>query len=76
MTAITNELMYEVLKQIQSSIGMLREDFHDMKKRIVSVEHGLAQLRAEIAHIHQDLVNHSERMDRIESRFERVERRL
>lgn len=69
MAEITNELMYEVLKQIHGSVALLREDVHELKQRMTSVEHRLAQ-------IHGDMANHSERMDRIEARLARVEKRL
>ena len=44
MADVTNEPMYEVLKQIQASIGFVREDMHDLKQRMTSMEHIEASL--------------------------------
>ena len=66
---ITNELLYEVLKSIQSQVAIIREDTESVKSRLSQVDTKLATLHADIAH-------QSDRMDRVESRLGRVETRL
>ena len=42
---ISNELIYEVLKNIQSGITNLEEDSTEIKTRLTNLESGLAGLR-------------------------------
>ncbi len=69
MAEIKSELIYEILKQLQEGQRLIREDIHDIKVRLTSLENKMAQ-------IHLDMANHSERMDRIDARLARVEKRL
>lgn len=66
---VTNELIYEILKDIQHRMGLLVEGQSDLKARMTSVDTRLAS-------VHTDLVHVSDRMDRLENRIERVETRL
>ena len=38
MAAITNELMYEVLKSIQAQVAIVREDMDSMKTRLTALD--------------------------------------
>jgi polyhydroxyalkanoate synthesis regulator phasin len=67
--AITNELMYEVLKSIQAQVVLVREDVDSIKSRLTSVDTRLGL-------VHTDMANQAERLDRLESRMGRVESRL
>ena len=67
--AITNELMYEVLKSIQAQVALVREDVDSIKARLTSVDTRLGL-------VHTDMANQAERLDRLESRMARVESRL
>ncbi len=67
--AVTNELIYEVLKSIQAQVALVREDVDSIKARLTSVDTRLGLL-------HTDMANQSERLDRLESRMARVESRL
>ena len=62
MSEATNELMLEILKKIHASQTRVEHDIKDLKFRMGQVE--------------QTLAHHSGRFDRLEERFERVERRL
>ena len=46
---ISNELIYEVLKNVQSGISNLEEDSTEIKTRLTSLESGLAGLRRDNA---------------------------
>jgi hypothetical protein len=67
--AITNELLYEVLKSIQAQVALVREDVDSIKARLTSVDTRLGL-------VHTDMANQAERLDRMESRMGRVESRL
>ena len=67
--AITNELIYEVLKSIQAQVALVREDVDSIKARLTSVDTRLGL-------VHTDMANQAERLDRLESRMARVESRL
>lgn len=66
---VTNELLYEVLKSIQSQVAIIREDSESIKSR-------LSQVDSKLATLHTDIAHQSDRMDRVESRLGRVEIRL
>ena len=66
---ITNELIYEVLKSVQSQVAIVREDTESIKSR-------LSQVDTKLATLHTDIAHQSDRMDRVESRLGRVETRL
>ena len=62
---VTNELLYEVLKSVQAQVSIIREDMASVKNRLSSVDTKLATL-------HGDIASQSDRIDRMESRLERV----
>jgi phage shock protein A len=68
MTAITNELMYEVLKQLQAGQGDIKSDVRDVKSRLASIE-------SYIATLHGDQARTGSRVDDIIARIERLEKR-
>jgi hypothetical protein len=74
--AVTNELMYEVLKSIQAQVAIIREDVASLKVRTTSQDRILSRIEAGFADIHGDFAELGGRMDRLESRIERVENRL
>jgi 4-hydroxy-3-methylbut-2-en-1-yl diphosphate synthase IspG/GcpE len=65
MPEVTNELMYELLKRIQS--GMTHQDrmLKELRDRIASLE----TIRADIVRI-------DHRLDAMDDRLERIEKRL
>jgi predicted nucleic acid-binding Zn-ribbon protein len=60
--AVTNELLFDLLKSIQSQLARLSEDMLEVKERLGTLEMQYANL--------------SNRVDRIDQRLERVDRRL
>ena len=59
---VTNELLLEHLKRIQSRLGNVEDETRIM--------------RTEIAGMSQSIAAHSLRLDRIERRLDRIEKRL
>lgn len=66
---VTNELIYEILKNIQLRVTQLSEDTNAIKARLTSIDTRLGLVHTDMAHL-------SDRMDRLEIRMERVETRL
>ena len=60
--AVTNELLLETLKGIQGTLTRIVDDMHEVKERLGIIEMQYASL--------------SNRMDRMDLRIERIERRL
>lgn len=61
-SAVTNELLYETIKRMHADIGALREDMLEVKQRLGFLEAQYANL--------------SSRVDRIDERTLRIEKRL
>jgi predicted nucleic acid-binding Zn-ribbon protein len=59
---VTNELLLETLKAIQGTLTRLVDDMHEVKERLGILEMQYASL--------------SNRLDRMDLRIERIERRL
>jgi len=55
-------MTFELLKRIQNDVAVIKEDLHNVKVRLSSVETGIGQLNA--------------RMDTFDQRLGRIERRL
>ena len=73
MTEVTNELMYEVLKQIPERLGAIERRLDEVKSEIQAVRiHSLA-MQQDIQNIYAILGRHDARLDRIERRLEIAE---
>ena len=66
---VTNDLIYETLKTMQRTLGRLVDDVHDIKERLGILETQVAGLGIQYASL-------SNRLDRMDLRIERIERRL
>lgn len=69
MTDKTSALILEHLRVLRLEMGELRADVRDMRGRLTSLE-------VSVANLHGDFAGQSERIDRVENRLERIERRL
>ena len=67
--AASMELMHELLKQMQGSLSRLEEGQRTTNKRLSSID-------AHMAAFHSTVAVHSDDMDALKSRIERIERRL
>jgi len=65
---VTNELMYEILKQLQAGQSDAKADMRDIKSRLSSIE-------SYIATMHGDQARTGNRVDDIIARIERLEKR-
>ncbi|MBN9510154.1 MAG: hypothetical protein J0I21_13700 [Alphaproteobacteria bacterium] len=64
-----DSLALEHLRHIRGSVDALRDDVREIKRRMTAVE-------VQLANVHSDFAGQSGRIDRIEDRLERIERRL
>jgi hypothetical protein len=69
MVEVTNELMYEVLKQMQGDIAALKEGQREHNS-------ALNAIRIHMVAMHQDVQNIYAILGRYETRLDRIERRL
>jgi hypothetical protein len=73
MPEITNELMYEVLKQIQDRLVGLERKTDEIKAELQAIRvHSLA-VQQDVQNIYSILVRHETRLERIERRLEIAE---
>jgi len=69
MADVTNELMYEVLKQLQDRMSSFDRKLDEVKSEIQAMRiHSVA--------VHQDIQNIYAMLTRYDTRFYRIERRL
>lgn len=76
MAAITNELMYEVLKSIQARLAQVDGKIDERKLEPQASRTAQIALRQEITGIHQELSGIHVTLVRHEGRFDPIERRL
>ena len=69
MTDVTNELMYEVLKEIQARLTHVEDNTRDLVK-------GQLRIRKDINELRGDIIRHDENFARLEVRLDRIEKRL
>jgi predicted nucleic acid-binding Zn-ribbon protein len=80
MTGNVDSLIIEHLKALRNEIRDFRsryeEDHNETRDRLAHIETGLAALRRDFAHADENTALLSIRMDRINQRIERIEKRL
>ena len=69
MVEASLEMIQAMVQRVLDGQSMLREDMADVKRRLSSLEMAVAQ-------VHSDFAGQSMRIDRVEGRLERIERRL
>jgi hypothetical protein len=69
-------LVLLLLRKIDGKLDRLVEDVADLKRRSTSLELTVADMGRQVASIHGDFAGQSMRIDRLEARLERIERRL
>ena len=72
MAEVTNELIYEVLKQLQSDMSGMKEAWHETNARLNAMQTHLIALQQDTHNIYSILSRHDARLDRIERRLEIV----
>jgi chromosome segregation ATPase len=76
MTDSIDNLLLEHLKAIRADIGTIKADLKENTTRLGRIEVAVAGLRRDIAHNEEATAEQSLRIDRINERIERIERRL
>jgi len=69
MSETTESIMLEILKNLQSGQNIIKEDVHDIKTRITSLERSVAGLFT-------DQMEQHARFDKMNDRISRIEKRL
>ncbi|MBI2718679.1 MAG: hypothetical protein HY245_09130 [Rhizobiales bacterium] len=69
MTEETENIVLEILRRMRSSLERVELDMQDIKARMTGVEIGVGQVTSLLA-------SQSLRLDRIDERISRIERRL
>jgi hypothetical protein len=70
---VTNELMYEVLKQVQERLGRMDGKMDELKQELISIRVHMVATQNDIANIYTMLGRYDARLERIERRLELVE---
>jgi septal ring factor EnvC (AmiA/AmiB activator) len=70
MAEVTNELIYEVLKQVQSDIAALKESLRENNAALNAIRIHMVAMQRDIQNIYTTLTRHETRLDRIERRLE------
>ena len=73
MAEVTNELMFEVLKQVQSDVAGIKETLRETNASLNAVRIPMVGLQQDISNIYTALTRHDARLDRIERRLDIVE---
>ena len=69
MAKVTNDLIYEILKDIQTRLSHVEENTRDLVK-------GQLRIRKDVNDLRGDIIRHDENFAQIESRLDRIEKRL
>ncbi len=70
MTDISQELMFELMKRIQSDLTTLKDGQRDMRQDIVSLRNHMHVMQGDVNNLHSSMAQVLTRLDRIENRLE------
>lgn len=70
MAEATNELMYELLKNLQHDMRLLKDGQGEIKQELISIRGHVISVHQDIHNIYGVLARHDQRLDRIEQRLE------
>ena len=76
MANVTNELMFEVIKQIQADVAGFREWKSEVRSEFQAVREHFIGVRSEMSAQSTELANVYIRLGELEQRVSRVEKRL
>jgi predicted nucleic acid-binding Zn-ribbon protein len=69
MVEITNELIYEVLKSMQTRLDRMNGALIEIKTELQAVRSHIAGMQQDISNIYVKLGDHDDRLERIETRL-------
>ena len=70
MAEVTNELLYEVLKKMQTDVSSLNAQMGEVRQELVSIRLSMMGMQNDIHNIYGILGRHEDRLDRIERRLD------
>ncbi|MDP9591149.1 UNVERIFIED_ORG: DNA anti-recombination protein RmuC [Shinella zoogloeoides] len=70
MTDISQELMFELVKRIQSDLTTFKDGQRDMRQDIVSLRNHMHVMQGDVNNLHSSMAQVLTRLDRIENRLE------
>ena len=73
MAEVTNELVYEILKQLQLDVAGVKEALLENNAALNAMRTHLVGIHQDIQNIYAILARHEARLDRIERRLEIAE---
>lgn len=73
MPEVTNELIYEVIKSVQSRLGNLEEGQRDIREELRAIRGHLLATQTDIANVYLILERHELQLRRIEKRLDIVD---
>jgi septal ring factor EnvC (AmiA/AmiB activator) len=73
MQVVTNELIYEVLKQIQTDLAAVKATLADHGRQFIELRKQVNGVQAEIIRLEERIVGVETRLDRIETRLNLVD---
>ncbi|MCU7836160.1 MAG: hypothetical protein KZQ83_13040 [gamma proteobacterium symbiont of Taylorina sp.] len=73
---VSNELIYEILKNMQMGIANIEDDSKEIKTRLTSLEGGFARLHRDSSGLYEDSAAQHARYDRLLERIKQIEKRL
>ncbi|MDP3523148.1 MAG: hypothetical protein Q8S27_01115 [Hoeflea sp.] len=76
MAEVTNELIFDVLKQIPTRLAHLEDGQHEIKGRISSLSEQMRGLASSLSAAHTDIGNIYLSLDKLDQRVHRIEKRL
>jgi hypothetical protein len=76
MTDQTENLILEILRAMRGDIAGIKAKLEELFMRMGGVEGHLARIDTHLAHVGGDVLGQHARVDALEGRIERIERRL
>jgi chromosome segregation ATPase len=73
MAEVTNELIYDVLKQVQDRVGSLDRKMDEMRAELQALRTHSMAVQQDINNIYGVLSRHDNRLERIERRLQIAE---
>ncbi len=74
MTEVTNELIFDVLKTVQTDLADLKDDVSVLKESVVRIDARIASMESHMAGFHTRQNWHSQELDEHRGRLEGLER--
>jgi septation ring formation regulator EzrA len=76
MPQITNELIYEILKKLQTDVAELKTTLTDHTRQLLRIREDINSVREDINNLRRDDVRQETMQVQMDTRLERIERRL